>query len=444
MNEQPTLLFQRTIPVRHQVDIFIAGGGPAGVAAALAAARQGADVFVAEGQACFGGMGTAGLVPAFMRFTDGINFLADGIGREVYEAMMAEGDIPPAADRPAGSVSIDVEALKRVYDTMMEASGVRFAFHTQVIGVEAEDGHATYAYCAAKSGLFAVEANLFVDGTGDGDVAVWAGAPFEQGDEEGNMMPGTLCSLWADVDWDRADRRQGTALEEAFEDGVFTIQDRHLPGMWQVGEKVGGGNIGHTFGVDGTDERSLTDALLWGRKSLKEYEHYYKHYLGGFESMRLVATGSLMGLRETRRIMGDYVLSLQDFKDRATFEDEIGRYNYPVDIHPATPSPEDYQQFRAEFESLRYSKGESYGIPYRVLTPKGLDNVLVAGRCVSSDRFMQGSIRVMPGCYITGQAAGVAAALAAQAHVSIHDVDVPTLREHLKKLGAYVPDPASA
>jgi ribulose 1,5-bisphosphate synthetase/thiazole synthase len=444
MNNQPTLVFKRTVPVRHKVDVFVAGGGPAGVAAALAAARQGADVFIAEGQACFGGMGTAGLVPAFMRFTDGIHFLADGIGREVYEMMKSEGHIPATADRPAGSVSIDVEALKRVYDILMETSGVSFAFHTQVIGVEAEEGHVAHAICAAKSGVFAVEADLFIDGTGDGDIAVWAGAPFEKGDEEGNMMPGTLCSLWADVDWSRADRRQATALEEAFKDGVFTIEDRHLPGMWRVGENVGGGNIGHTFGVDGTDERSLTAALLWGRKSLKEYEHYYKTYLDGFESMRLVATGSLMGLRETRRIMGDYILSLQDFKDRATFEDEIGRYNYPVDIHPATPSPEDYDQFRAEFESLRYQEGESYGIPYRILTPKGLDNVLVAGRCVSSDRFMQGSIRVMPGCYITGQAAGAAAALAVAANISVHDVDIPSLRATLRELGAYLPNTTSA
>jgi hypothetical protein len=432
------LIFKRTIPVRHEVDVFVAGGGPAGVSAALAAARQGSEVFVAEGQACFGGVGTAGLVPAYMRFSDGYHFLADGLGREIYERMKQYADTP--TDDPNRSVSINAEALKRVYDDLMQASQAAFTFHTQVIGVEVEGGHVTHAICAAKSGIFAVKAGLFVDGTGDGDIAAWAGAPFEKGDEDGNMMPGTLCSLWFGVDWDRVEGPQSKALEQAFADGVFTIQDRHLPGMWRVGKRVGGGNVGHTFGVDGTDERSLTEALLWGRKSMVEYEHYYEQYLAGFEDIYLAATGSLLGLRETRRIIGDYVLQLEDFKTRAVFEDEIGRYNYPVDIHPTTPDPADYAKFEDEFKRLRYKDGESYGIPYRILTPQGLDNVLVAGRCVSSDRFMQGSIRVMPGCYITGQAAGIAACLALESGVSVHAVDVPELQQRLKKLGAYLPN----
>lgn len=432
------LTFKRTIPVRHEVDIFIAGGGPAGVTAALAAAREGARVFVAEGQACFGGVGTAGLVPAFMCFSDGQHFLADGLGREIYERMKQVADIPN--DNPRNSVSINAEALKRVYDDLMQEAKIEFAFHTQVIGVEAEGGHVTYAICAAKSGIFAIKASVFVDGTGDGDIASWAGAPFEKGDEAGNMMPGTLCSLWSGVDWERVSGSQGHKLEQAFEDGVFTVQDRHLPGMWRVGPGIGGGNVGHTFGVDGTDERSLTEALLWGRKSMLEYQRYYETYLEGFEQIHLVATGSLLGLRETRRIVGDYVLNLEDFKTRAVFEDEIGRYNYPVDIHASTPNVEDFAQFEEEFATLRYKDGESYGIPYRILTPQGLDNVLVAGRCVSADRFLQGSIRVMPGCYITGQAAGIAAALAASDGDSVHDVEVVELQRRLKNLGAYLPN----
>jgi hypothetical protein len=321
-----------------------------------------------------------------------------------------------------------------------EESGIDYTFHTQVIGVESEGGHVSHAVCAAKSGLYAVKAKIFIDGTGDGDIAVWAGAPCEKGDSEGRMMPGTLCSLWSGVDWDRAAHPQDTRLGKAFEDDVFTIEDRHLPGMWPVGPGIGGGNVGHTFGVDGTDERSLTEALVWGRKSLLEYEVYYKKYLEGFEHINLVATGALLGLRETRRILGDYVLNLEDFKQRAVFNDEIGRYNYPVDIHASTPSAADFAKFEDEIRRLRYADGESYGIPYRILTPQKLDNVLVAGRCVSSDRYVQGSIRVMPGCYITGQAAGVAASLAAAAGVSTHSVDVTELQQRLVGLGAYLPN----
>ena len=316
--------FTRTIPVRHEVDIFVAGGGPAGVAATLAAQRQGAHTFIAEGQACFGGMGTAGLVPAFMCFTDGINFLADGIGREIYATLKTYADIPN--DHPAGSVSINAEALKRVYDDLITQSGADFAFYTHVIGVETTSGHTdhiTHAICAAKSGIFAVKAKLFVDATGDGDLATWAGADYEKGDADNNMMPGTLCSLWANVDWEHARGHQGRELERAFTDHVFTVPDRHLPGMWHVGENIGGGNIGHTFGVDGTDERSLTPALLWGRKSLSEYERYYKEYLHGFAEMTLVATGALLGLRETRRITGRYTLCLDDFKSRLILLERI-------------------------------------------------------------------------------------------------------------------------
>jgi len=434
----PTLTFTREIPIRHEVDVFVAGGGPAGVAAAVAASRQGADVFIAEGQSCFGGMGTAGLVPAFMRFSDRVNFLADGIGREIYERMKQRAYTP--RDDLGGSVSINAEALKLVYDNLVEETDAGFAFQTQVIGLEAEGGHVSAAVCAAKSGVYAVKAKVFVDGTGDGDLATWAGAPFEKGNAEGEMMAGTLCSLWSDVDWSRAGGGQGRKLEDAFAAGIFTNQDRHLPGIWQVGKTVGGGNIGHTFGVDGTDERTLTEALLWGRKSLSEYETYYKTYLEGFEDMYLVATGALLGLRETRRILGDYVLCLDDFHSRAVFDDEIGRYAYPVDIHAATSSAKDFAKFHEEHTSLRYKDGESYGIPYRILTPQGLDNVLVAGRCVSTDRHMQSSIRVMPGCYITGQAAGIAAGMAADSGSDVHALDVSKLQAKLKTLGAYLPN----
>ena len=436
----PTVLFRRAVPVRHEVDVFVAGGGPAGVAAALGARSQGASVFLAEAHSCLGGMGTAGRIPVFMPFTDGVNFLSGGGGERVLHALKAEAPAPPGGT--------DVEALKRAYDRVVGEAGAHFTFHTSLIGVEAEAGRIEYVVCAAPSGLFAVRAGAYVDATGNGDLATWAGAAFEKGDANGDLMPGTLCSVWADIDWETwlasrpaGPQPDGHRLEQAFADGVFTQPDEHLTGMHRIGAHLGGGNIGHTFGVDGTDERSLTQALVRGRRSMKEYERYYREYLKGFECMQLVATGSLLGVRETRRIVGDYVLSLDDYQRRAVFADEIGRYAYPVDIHPLRPGRDTYAHHRKEFdETLRYAKGESYGIPYRILTPAGLENTLVAGRCVSCDHHVHGSLRVMPGCFITGQAAGVAAAMAAAGGISPHAVDVQDLQRRLKAFGGYLPN----
>jgi hypothetical protein len=435
------IVFQRRIPVKHRVDVFIAGGGPAGTAAALAARTQDAKVFVAEQHSCFGGMGTAGRIPVFMQFTDGINFLAGGMGERIFKRMKAEGPHVP------GTI-IDAEVLKRTYDALMVESGAGFSFYTTLIGVEKAGSRITHAICAAPSGIFAVEAKVFIDTTGNGDLSVMAGASFEKGDDEGNLMPGTLCSTWTGIDWKtyranmaKGPQPDGVMLQKAFADGVFTVRDEHLTGMHYMGDDMGGGNIGHTFGVDGTDEVSLTKALVQGRTSLPEYERYYKNYLKGFENLRLVATGSLLGVRETRRIAGDYILNLQDYLKRAVFDDEIGRYAYAIDNHPSKPGKDTYEQHRKEFdEQFRYKKGESYGIPYRILTPRGLDNALVAGRCVSADRMVHGSIRVMPGCFITGQAAGVAAAMASSQEGLTHQVNVKDLQQRLKRLGGFLPN----
>jgi flavin-dependent dehydrogenase len=429
------VVFQRDLEVRHEVDVLVVGGGPAGVAAAVSAARQGAKVFLAEATACLGGLGTSGMVPAFMQFTDGVNFLAGGIGEEILNKMWEYGGKIEGSE-----YSIKVEALKRVYDDIVTEAGVDFTLHTQMVAVDAEDGLVNYVVFAAKSGMFAVKAKIYIDGTGDGDLCAWAGAEYEKGDENGEMMAGTLCSLWANIDWDRVVRPDNRRLEEAIKDKIFTYEDRHLSGIWRTGKTLGGGNIGHTYDVDGTDERSLTKSLIWGRKSMTEFERYYREYLDGYEEMELAATGAILGIRESRRILGDYVMVLDDFINRASFDDEIGRYAYPIDIHPSDTSVEGFKKFEKEYYNLRYKDGESYGIPYRALTPRGLQNVLVAGRCVSCDRYMQSSIRVMPGCYITGQAAGVAAAMAAEKNTDTRGIDIKELQSRLKAIGAYLPN----
>jgi len=435
MSNQKNIAFVRSIPVKYETDVFVAGGGPAGVAAALAAVSNGASVYLAESQDCFGGAGTAGLVPAFMEFTNGVDFLAAGIGEKIFNKLGADG-----GSDPNKRISIRVEVLKRVYDDLMAKSGVDFTFHTQLVAVEAANGNVSHVILSSKSGIFAAKAKIYIDCTGDGDLATWAGAPFEKGNANGIMMAGTLCSLWAGIEWDKVVKPDSRKLEEAFDMKIFTIEDRHLPGMWRTGERLGGGNIGHTYGVDGTDERSLTEALIKGRNLVKEYERYYKEFLDGYDKMELAATGSILGIRETRRIMGDYILNLADFNSRATFDDEIGRYSYPVDIHASKSGLESYKEFRKERESFRYKKGESYGIPYRSLLVKGLSNILTAGRCISTDRYMQSSIRVMPGCYITGQAAGAAAAIAVHDNTDTRGFDIYKLQKMLVSMGGYLPN----
>ncbi len=433
----PSMIYSREIPIRYDVDVFVAGGGPAGCAAAIAAARQGAKVFLAEGQACLGGLGTAGLVPAYMTFGDGKNFLAAALGREILERLWKYGG---EAYAHSHTLSIKVEALKRVYDDMLAEAGADFVLHTQLIDVQMEGDRIDFCVLAGKSGIYGVRAKIYIDGTGDADLACWAGVPCDKGDDKGNMMAGTLCALWSNIDWARVRKPDDAKMEEAYNDGVFKKLDRHLPGMWKISDDIGGSNAGHGYGVDGTDERSLTEGLVYTRRLYDQYEAYYKKYLPGYENMELITTASLLGIRETRRIRGEYRLVLNDFLTQATFDDEIGRFAYPVDIHASDNSQESYNKFHQEHHGYRYKAGESYGVPYRIIVPQKIENLLVAGRSVSTDRPMQSSIRVMPGCYITGQAAGVAAVQCVRTGVTPRTVDVKAVQRVLKDMGMYLPN----
>lgn len=444
---QSEIEIKRRIPVRHEVEVFIAGGGPSGCAAAIAAARQGASVFLAEGEICLGGTGTSGGIPMLVTFTDGVNFLSAGVGREIHDRLIAAGGTFDHPLRKQGDLYFQPEVLKSVYDELITAEPrITCSLATQIIGIESEGGKVSHVICNAKSGMFAVRVGAVVDATGDGDICVWAGAPFTKGDDLGRTQAGTMVSMWAGIDWPTAEAagfgvwNQSSRIKDAIADGAFTCPDPVMPGIIPTGHSIGNGNVGHLFGVDGTDERSLTAAAMLARRQMREYGNYFRKYLKGYEKMELSGSASMVGIRETRRITGDYELSVEDFKNRSTFDDEIGRFAYPVDLHPV--NLEDIESCNKKFEKLRLAPGESYGVPFRILTPRKLKNVLVAGRCVSTDRGANGSLRVMPGCYITGQAAGVGATIAASSGTDVHALPIGDIQRRLRALGQWLPNAA--
>ena len=431
------MIYQRELPVKYTADVCVIGGGPTGVAAAIAAARQGASVFLVESQGCFGGAGTSGLVTAFTAFTDGVNFMCGGIGREVYDRTLSAS--PRGLNGRA--LPYQPETLKKIYDDMIAEAGVKFLFFANMVDVICEDGKVSSVIIASKSGLYAISAKAFVDCSGDGDLCAMAGAPFAQGDEQGNVMGATLCSMWMNVDWTVPTQAQNAPLEQAFADKLFTHEDRHLPGIFPTGEQSGMGNLGHVFGVDSTQESELTRAMIEGRKLLPEFVEYYNHYVGGaFAKAYPVTTAATLGVRESRRILGDYVLNVQDYNARAVFDDEIGRFSYPIDMHVSAATMEAYKHYYDLFTVSPYADGETYGIPYRCLVPQKLHNVFVGGRCISTDKQMQASIRVMPCCFITGQAAGVAAALCVEKGQTNREISDHELQGRLVNMGAFLPN----
>ena len=434
------LVFSRRLPVKVETDVFVAGGGPSGIAAAVTAAKAGARVFLSEAHTSFGGMSTIGRIPLSMKWSDGIRDMDAGFGARIRRRLEVESHLKGPAT--------DIEALKRVYDREAESAGVDFAFYSRVIGVDVRGGHVDHAVVSSPSGLWAVKAKVFVDATGNGDLCMFAGAETRTGDADGKSMPGTLCTLWAGCDfskWPKSrTREQHRALDRAIRDGVFSEPDNNWCGIWDVGEGVANGNLGHAFEVDGTDERSLTRAMVDGRRKAMEYERYLREYLKeGFENARVVSTAEVLGVRASRRVVGDYVLTFEDYLRRASFEDEIGRYLYTIDIHPGTNDRATVEAYRHRAgSSIAYGAGDSYGIPLRTLVPRALGNVLVAGRCISTDHYMQGSVRVTPGCHITGQAAGMVAAMSVAADGDVRKIRAADVRRRLRAIGAYAPDPA--
>jgi len=431
-------LRERTLSLDDSWDVIVVGGGPSGCTAAAAAAREGARTLLVEATGCLGGMGTAGLVPAWCPFTDGEKIIYRGLAERIFLA-----STPRADTRSSYFVPIDAELLKRVYDDVVTTAGVNVLFHTRLAAVEmAEPGVVQALLLANKAGLSAYQARVYLDCTGDGDLAAWAGASYEQGTaESGEVQPASHCFLITNVAED-VFHSEPIPVAQILASGRYPlIKDSHLGGFL-VGPSAIGFNAGHLWDVDSTDPCSVSAAMLTGRQLAAQIQHaLVEFHPRAFADSFLAATGTLMGIRESRRILGDYQLTAEDYFSRRAFPDEICRNSYPIDIHV---SSEEIAAFNAGTlhgmsRYQHYQPGESHGIPYRCLTPRGLRNVLVTGRAISCDRTAHGSIRVMPVCLATGEAAGVAAAFAAAADSDVHRVESTRLRARLREVGVYLP-----
>lgn len=430
-----------SIPLEDGFDVLVAGGGPAGCAAAAAAARAGARTILLERGGALGGMGTLGLVPAWCPGSDGVRTVYGGLAREVRRRATAA--LPFVDPDDQGWTPIDAEALKRVYDDLLEEAGAEVRFETLLADVRrGADGRVDAVVAADKTGLRAFRAKAYVDATGDADLASRAGAETVTGDGRGGVQASTLCFHLDNVDT-CAFEHQGSiryGKEPRCIDAIVAspkyprIDDDHACANL-VGPAAVGLNAGHLRDVDATDPRSTSPAYREGRRFAREFRDALReHFPAAFGNARIAATAPALGIRESRRIVGDYVLTREDYVARRSFPDEISRNCYYLDIHDT------HADGTVRHDPVRYGRGESHGIPYRCLVPRGLSDVLVAGRCISTDREVQGSTRVMPDCLCTGEAAGLAAAMAARLPVpDVRAVDVAVLRAALRAHGAYLP-----
>ncbi len=446
---------KRQLSLNENYEVIVVGGGPAGCAAAIAAARENRKTLLVEAAYALGGMGTLGLVPWFCGYHDRKKVIARGLAEKVkagcYENTPHLKKVP--LDEVA-SPSIDPEVLKRIYDVMTAEAGVDVLFGSQLCAVEMLDDNRVDALLISnKHGLGAYRAKIYIDATGDGDLAAWAGAEFEKGDAEGKMQLVTHCFTITNVD--EYGLTNGTAIHyynpqspihQAVRSPEYPLINDYHSCMTQIGPKTFGFNTGHLSNVDGTDPVSLSKAMPLGREMVRQYHAAFSKMHPAFANSFLCATGSLMGIRETRRIIGDYVLTSDDYLARRDFPDEICRNAYGIDVHSKTPLPDNLSveelikicKERNQGIINPLQPGESMGVPYRCLTPRRLQNLLVAGRCISSDRQANGSIRIMACCLNTGEAAGVAAAMAVYSS-DVRKVNVDLMRRTIVKYGGYLP-----
>jgi glycine/D-amino acid oxidase-like deaminating enzyme len=422
------------VTARERYDVVVVGAGSAGSAAAITAARRGARTLLVDRLAFMGGTSTAVLDTFYAFYTPGDRprRVVGGLGWEVASLLTADG---VAFERPntygAGTgVTYDAEALKVLWERLAEEAGVELLLHTWATGARAADGRLAAVRLWNKGGERWVEAAAFVDASGDADLAALAGAGYENAAQIGRVQSLSTLFKLANVDIERAGRVPKTALWELMREAAATGGYRlpRVEGSWHRTPYPGVVLVHMTRipGVDATDPAQLTRAEVEGRRQVGEYHRFLRDRVPGFEASVIVATSPAIGVRESRRVHGDYRLTRDDVLGGRRFDDEIALCGAPIEDHGA--GGDTAWQYVGE--------GGVYGIPYRCLLPAGVDGLLVAGRCFSATHDAHASARSMATCMAMGQAAGTAASMAATGGTVPRQVAASAVRAALAADGA--------
>jgi hypothetical protein len=427
--------------VTDRYDVLVVGSGSAGSSAAISAARLGARTLVVDRLGFMGGTSTAVLDTFYAFYTPGEapRRVVGGIGWEVVQRLTEAG---VAFERPntygAGTgVTYDQEALKVLWEELAADAGVDLLLHTWATGVRVEDGRIGAVRLWNKGGERWVEADAIIDASGDADVSAMAGVPHDNAAQQGRVQSLSTLFKLANVDVARAASVRKAELWERMREAAAS-GDYDLPrieGSWHRTPFPGIVLIHMTRvpNVDATDPEQLTRAEVAGRRQVREYARFLRDCVPGFEHSVVVATSPAIGIRESRRVHGDYVLTRDDVLEGRRFEDEVTLCGAPIEDH------------HAGSDTAWQYVGEAgvYGIPYRCLLPAGIDGLLVAGRCFSSTHDAHASARSMATCMALGQAAGTAAVLATRHGTVPRAVSSVSLRNRLHAEGALLePMPA--
>lgn len=436
----------RSVPVFGDFEVVVAGGGPAGIAAALAAGRAGRKTILIERYGFLGGAGTAAGLSTFCGLHSNVRGehvrTTRGVADDILGELAAmDGLNPPhlSVQRRIHAQAYDISAYKIAADKLLLAAGVTILYHAYVAALVMEDTRIAAVFVETKEGRQAIRGSVFIDGTGDGDLAAWAGAPYEIGDGQGGMLypttmyringvdPAAAGNAWEDIPRLMEEEEARTGV--AFPRKKPIVRPQRNPIEWRANLT----QIRNTEGgpVNGLDARQLSHGEIEGRKQCWDTFSFIKQVTPGFSNAYIVEIAPQIGIRETRRIIGPYLMSEADILSCADFDDSIGVNGWPVEAHV---SGDVVFKFAAE-GSRGYNQ-----IPYRILLPQGVDNLFVAGRCASMTHEGQSSARVSGPCFTMGEAAGIAADIALSERVTPAQVDIAALQARLLAAGVFLGD----